>query len=222
MLPWRVARFYWRARRHALRSGDRFSLASAARPAELAELLALAAGRQAVVELGTGTAWSAIALALDDRAPGSSAMTPAYAPSARRISRSPPATRASVSSCAPSPTAASRAPATHRRSSLFIDSEHEREPVLGAFALGARRSRPERLVVFHDYAHPDYPGVREAVRELALAGQQRARCSCGGLRERRASAQSATCTGAGAQPATGAPPAGAPRPAFLTVFLHRF
>jgi hypothetical protein len=65
-LPWRVARFYIRARRHAARNGDRFSLDSAARPEELAELLALARGRHVVVELGTGTGWSAIALALDD------------------------------------------------------------------------------------------------------------------------------------------------------------
>src|SRR5207248_3025701 len=66
-LPPRVALFLLRAHRLARRSGDRFSLASAARPAELAELLNLARERRTVVELGTGTAWSAIALALDDR-----------------------------------------------------------------------------------------------------------------------------------------------------------
>src|ERR1019366_646937 len=67
-LPRGVARFYLRARRQARRSGERFSLDSAARPQELAELLSLAAGRRAVVELGTGTAWSTIALALADPA----------------------------------------------------------------------------------------------------------------------------------------------------------
>src|ERR1019366_5990080 len=46
-LPRGVARFYLRARRQARRSGERFSLDSAARPQELAELLSLAAGGRA-------------------------------------------------------------------------------------------------------------------------------------------------------------------------------
>ena len=65
-LPLRVATFLWRAHRHAVRSGDRFSRDSAIRPAEAVELLALARGRNRVVELGTGTGWSALVLALDD------------------------------------------------------------------------------------------------------------------------------------------------------------
>ena len=65
-LPLRVATFLWRAHRHAVRSGDRFSRNSAIRPAEAVELLALARGRSAVAELGTGTGWSALVLALDD------------------------------------------------------------------------------------------------------------------------------------------------------------
>jgi hypothetical protein len=57
-LPPRVALFQWRARRLALRIGDRFSLVSATRPQDLAELMSLARGRRHVVELGTGTAWT--------------------------------------------------------------------------------------------------------------------------------------------------------------------
>src|SRR5664279_2246406 len=121
VLPWRVARFYWRARRHALRSADHFSLASAARPGELAELLTLAEGREAVVELGTGTAWSAIALALDDR----TRQIVSYDPS-----------------------------------------------VLAAFRTWREALAPDAVAVFHDYTHPDYPGVREAVIELGLAGEE--------------------------------------------------
>src|SRR5439155_2279247 len=68
VLPARVGRFAWRANRYARGIGDDFSLMSAVRPAELAELLSIARAREAVVELGTGTAWSAIALALDDGA----------------------------------------------------------------------------------------------------------------------------------------------------------
>lgn len=172
-LPWRVALFYLRARRRARRSRDRFSLASAARPAELAELLELAAGCDTVVELGTGTAWSAIALALDDR----SRRVVSYDPSVRRERiaylrlagadarerielRAEPDTRG--------PHAGDSPPQL-----LFIDSEHQRQPVLAAFAAWRGALAPGATVVFHDYAHPDYPGVREAVRELGLAGSER-------------------------------------------------
>jgi predicted O-methyltransferase YrrM len=67
-LPPRVVLFIMRARAHAWRSDDRFSLASAAGPADLAVLLSLARGRQHVVELGTGTAWTSVVLALADPA----------------------------------------------------------------------------------------------------------------------------------------------------------
>jgi predicted O-methyltransferase YrrM len=171
-LPWRVARFYLRARRHARRSGDRFSLDSAARPSELTELLELARGRYVVVELGTGTAWSAIALALDDR----SRRIVSYDPSVRpersaylrlagddareRIElRAEPDTRGPHVGDPPAQL-------------LFIDSEHEREPVLAAFAAWRAALAPAGVVVFHDYRHPDYPGVREAVNELALEGSE--------------------------------------------------
>src|SRR3954449_10179842 len=56
-LPPRVAAFMWRARRRAVHSDDRFTLASAIRPVEVAVLLRVARGRRSVVELGTGTAW---------------------------------------------------------------------------------------------------------------------------------------------------------------------
>jgi predicted O-methyltransferase YrrM len=171
-LPWPVARFYWHARRHARRTADRFSLASAARPGELAQLLALADGRQAVVELGTGTAWSAIALALDDRArrvvsydPSVRAEREAYldlaGPHAReRIElRAEPDTRGPHFGDPPAEL-------------LFIDSEHERQPVLAAFGAWCHALAPGAVVVFHDYGHPDYPGVRQAVAELGLQGRQ--------------------------------------------------
>ncbi len=172
-LPWRVALFYRRAHRHARRSGDRFSLASAARPSELAELLALARGRTTVVELGTGTAWSAVALALDDR----SRRVVSYDPSVRpeRIAylklagpharerielRAEPDTRGPHVGDAPVEL-------------LFIDSEHAREPVLAAFGAWRAALALGAVVVFHDYRHPQYPGVREAVQELGLGGDER-------------------------------------------------
>jgi len=173
VLPWRVARFYWRARRHALRSGDAFSLASAARPGELAQLLALAEGRDAVVELGTGTAWSAIALAL--------------AVGKRRIVSYDPSVRAERNAYLDlaGPQAQERIELRAEPDSrgphlgdppvqlLFIDSEHEREPVFAAFRAWRAALAAGAVVVFHDYGHPDYPGVREAVDELGLEGSER-------------------------------------------------
>jgi predicted O-methyltransferase YrrM len=172
-LPWRVARFYWRARRLALRNADRFSLASAARPGELAQLLALAEGREAIVELGTGTAWSAIALALDDRArrivsydPSIRAERGTYLQLAGGPARERIELRAESDTRGPH---AGDPPAQL----LFIDSEHEREPVLAAFRAWRDALAPGAVVVFHDYAHPDYPGVREAAIELGLEGSER-------------------------------------------------
>src|SRR3954452_23494172 len=62
-LPRPVAVFYLRAWFTALRSQDRFTLDSASRPSDVAALLALAHGYTTTVELGTGTAWTTIALA---------------------------------------------------------------------------------------------------------------------------------------------------------------
>jgi predicted O-methyltransferase YrrM len=171
-LPWCVARFYWRARRHARRRGDRFSVASAARPGELAQLLALADGRHAVVELGTGTAWSAIALALGD--PARRVLSYDPSPRAEResyLDLAGPAARERIELRAEPDT---RGPhhGDPPAELLFIDSEHERQPVLAAFAAWRHALAPGAVVVFHDYAHPDYPGVRQAVVELGLDGLQ--------------------------------------------------
>lgn len=173
VLPARVALFWWRARRHAHSSEDRFSLDSAARPLELAELLSLARGCTAVVELGTGTGWSTIALALDG--PGRSVISydptvrsarEAYLDLAGRGVRERVELRAQPDSDGPQP---GDAPVQL----LFIDSSHERESVLAAFAAWREALAPGALVVFHDYRHPRYPGVREAILELGLDGRER-------------------------------------------------
>jgi predicted O-methyltransferase YrrM len=176
VLPLRVARFWWRARRHARRAEDRFSLDSAARPAELAELLASARDRTSVVELGTGTAWSAIALALDDRVRRIVSYDPcvrhareAYLDLAGRGVRERIDLRDEPDSVGPRP-------ADPPAQLLFIDSSHERHAVVTAFRTWRGALAPDAVVVFHDHGHPDYPGVREAVTELALSGEE-----CGGL-----------------------------------------
>ncbi len=171
VLPAQVRRFWWNARRYARQTGDHFSLNSAARPAELAQLLALARGRASVVELGTGTAWSAIALALDDRARQVVSYDPcvrsereAYLDLAGGDVRDHIHLRNDPDSVGPRP-------GDSPVQLLFVDSSHERESVVGAFRAWRDSLAPGAVVVFHDYDHPDYPGVREAVAELKLSGQ---------------------------------------------------
>lgn len=125
----RVAGFHWRARRLALRTGDQFSLASATRPADLALLLRLARRRRRVVELGTGTAWTTIALALAD--PVRQVIT--YDPIARAerehyLELVAAGVRSRISFVtAPG----SSAPADGQRVEfLYIDSSHEREQTI--------------------------------------------------------------------------------------------
>jgi hypothetical protein len=55
---------------------------------------------------------------------------------------------------------------------LFIDSSHEREATVTAFRAWRDALAAGALVTFHDYGNPDYPGVREAIAELELAGRQ--------------------------------------------------
>ena len=69
------------------------------------QLLALAERREAVVGLGTGTAWSAIALALGDRARRVVSYDPSVRAERDAYFDSPAPPRASASSCAPSSTA---------------------------------------------------------------------------------------------------------------------
>lgn len=172
VLPRSVAWFLWRAYRHADRSGDQFSLASAARPAELVELLALARERNSVVELGTGTAWSAIALALDH--PARHVIT--YDPHVRSereayLDLAGHGVRARIDLRA-EPDCNGPRNGEPPVGVLFIDSLHERDAVTAAFAAWRDALEPGAVVVFHDYGHPDYPGVREAIVDLGLIGYE--------------------------------------------------
>jgi predicted O-methyltransferase YrrM len=172
VLPRRVALFFWRAWRHASRAGDEFSLASAARPAELAELLGLARGSTAVVELGTGTAWSAIALALDDPARRVITYDPFVRPEREAyLDITGQDVRARIDLRAEPDSQGPRA-GDRPVELLFIDSQHEYEPVLAAFRAWRDALAPGAVVVFHDYTHPDYPGVKKAVAKLGLSGRE--------------------------------------------------
>jgi len=147
-LPWPVARFVVRARSLARRDGDVFSLDSALRPAKLEVLLEAATGRRAVVELGTGTAWATIALAIADPERTIESWDPVVREQRERyLALAGPDVRRRISFV--EGLGEDGPGAVAGVDPLFIDSSHEREPTLAEV----------------------YPGVAEAVDELGAVGQ---------------------------------------------------
>ena len=168
-----VARFVVRARSLARRDGDVFSLDSALRPAKLEVLLEAATGRRAVVELGTGTAWATIALAIADPERTIESWDPVVREQRERyLALAGPDVRRRISFV--EGLGEDGPGAVAGVDLLFIDSSHEREPTLAEVATWRPALAPGALVVFDDYGHPDYPGVAEAVDELGAVGQARA------------------------------------------------
>ncbi len=170
-LPPRVAWFQWRARRLARRSGDGFSLTSATRPRDLRALLDVARGSRRVAELGTATGWTAISLALADRSREVVTFDVEAREPERYLALVGAGTRARIERViAPG----SEGPRDGLQVDLlYIDSSHEREQTIAEVRAWLPALRPGGTVVFDDYPHPDYPGVREAVAELGLAGERR-------------------------------------------------
>ena len=168
----RVLWFQWRARRLAWRMRDLFSITSVTRPPDMCVLLDLAKRRSRIVELGTATAWTAITLALDD--PERRVVT--YDP----IKRPEPEHYLSLVGrdvrdriemvAAPGSTGPEdREPVDL----LYIDSSHEREQTIHEVRAWQPHLRAGALIIFDDYRHPDFPGIRQAIEELALDGEQR-------------------------------------------------
>jgi predicted O-methyltransferase YrrM len=173
VLPPAVARFYRDAQLQARRDGDDFSLASVTRPAELAGLLALAEGRVHVVELGTATAWTAIAFALADERRGVIAYDPVvHAPRERYLGLVDAPVRARIEL---RDVPDSEGPRTGDAAveMLFVDSSHDRDSVLRAVDVWSPALASGAIVAFHDYGHPQFPGVRAAIEQLGLPGESR-------------------------------------------------
>lgn len=171
VLPPRVAWFQARARALAQRDDDRFSLTSVTRPRDLRTLLSLAAGRRNVVELGTATGWTAISLALADPARRVTTFDIVARPEPARYLR---LTSADVRARIELVTAAGAdGPRDDRPVDLlYIDSSHERQQTVDEVAAWRSTLAPGAAIVFDDYDHPEYPGVREAVDELGLGGRR--------------------------------------------------
>lgn len=168
----RILWFQWRARRVAWRTADAFSLSSVTRPPNLRVLLDLARGGRQVVELGTATAWTAITLALDD--PERRVVTydvVDHSEPRRYLELIGPEVRERIELVV---AAASVGPLDREPVDLlYIDSSHEREHTIAEVRAWQPYLRPGAPVVFDDYIHADYPGVREAVEALGLEGEQR-------------------------------------------------
>jgi hypothetical protein len=172
ILPPRVALFQWRAWRLASRRGDNFSPISRTDPRKLAALLNAASGRQRVVELGTGTAWTAISLVLADR----KRIVLSYDPIARPerewyLQLVSPGTRRRVTFVNASGDEGPRD--SEMIDLLYIDSSHQREDTIREVEVWRPVLREGSVLVFDDYAHSEYPGVEEAVKYLDLMGEQR-------------------------------------------------
>jgi len=164
-LPPRVALFYSRARRLAARSGDDWSLQSATKPESLRELLRVARGSRSVAEIGTGTAWTTAALALADRNRRVVSFDPVVRPERDRYLELAGAARDRIELLA---LPGERGP-REQVDMLFIDGSHERDRTIETFRIW--RPAVTRVVAFHDYGNPAYPGVSEAIAALGLEGR---------------------------------------------------
>lgn len=171
-LPWRVAIFQWRAWRLAGRLGDDFARVSASTPKKLETILELAGEGRAVVELGTAHAWTAISLALAHPDREVVSYDPVERPRARRyLDLVPEHVRRRVTLVADR---GDSGPRTRRPvDMLYVDTSHERTDTLRELAAWRPVLRHGAWVVLDDYTHPDFPGVREAVGELGLEGEER-------------------------------------------------
>jgi predicted O-methyltransferase YrrM len=170
-LPSEVRRFYLKAWVWALLLDDPLALVVAASPSDLAILLRLAAGRDDVVELGTGKGWTTAALAL--AAPNRRVISYDvyhWPTRDRYLTLVTPSVRRRIELRA-GPAESGPVPGDRRVQFLFIDSSHEREETLATFKIWSRSLTDDAVVAFHDYLNPEYPGVATAIDELALEGE---------------------------------------------------
>src|SRR5207248_1538653 len=130
----------------------------------------LARGRRFVVELGTGTAWTTVSLALPDSARSVVSYDPVVWDTRQRYLDLAGSARDRIT-LVQHPGEAGPRPGDPPAELLFIDSSHDREQTLAEFAGWRDALAPGAVVAFHDYDEPAYPGVTEAVRELGLEGE---------------------------------------------------
>jgi predicted O-methyltransferase YrrM len=156
--------------RLAARRNDEFALVSGTRPRNLLTLLAAARECKRVVELGTGSGWTAITFVLAD--PQRSVVS--YDVIARepdQYLRLIPARYRGRITFVIGP--GERGPPDEGAVDLlYIDSSHARDDTIREVTAWRPVLHAGSVIVFDDYAHPDYPGVREAAEALGLVGEQ--------------------------------------------------
>lgn len=171
-LPRPVAGFWLRALRRAQRSRDTWSIDVACRPAELRVLLDTLDGAQRVAEIGTAAAWTTCCLAL--ARPGREVHSwdvEAHPERERYLALLSAPDRArvhlhdrpgGVGPADPPPVDA-----------VFIDSSHEYDETVATFRTWQPAVAPGGIIAFHDWHDDAYPGVTDAVSDLALEGEGR-------------------------------------------------
>jgi SAM-dependent methyltransferase len=170
VLPHRPALFYIRANVRAFRLDDRWSFWSSLPPRELSVLVELARGRKTVVELGTGTGWTALVLALaepervvrtyDTQVKPHRAAYFALADADARARVLFVEGRGEEAEPPPQPV-----------DLLYVDSNHDREVVRRSFEHWHDSIASGGFAAFDDYVNDNYPGVRAAVSDLGLQGR---------------------------------------------------
>ena len=172
-LPPRVALFFARARRLAVERGDEWSITSATGPRSLGFVLREARGARRVVEIGTGTGWTAIAAALADRDRSVVSYDPVVRPERDwylDLARPDVRRRIELRTAAGEEGPPAGSPPVEF---LFVDGSHERERTKATFEAWRPALAPGAGVAFHDWRNPVYPGVTEAIEELGLQGRSR-------------------------------------------------
>ena len=170
-LPPRVAWFYFRATRLALRAGDERALQAASGPESLRRLLAVAEGRHNVVEIGTAAGWTAIALALADSDRRVTTFDPTPWPTREQYLRLVPEGARRRVEFVDVPGTDGAGLFSGSADLVFVDGDHSREATIAHMQVWRPLLAPGGVVVFHDYENEGWPGVAEAVRELGLTGE---------------------------------------------------
>lgn len=171
-LPPPVLLFYLRAWHMRERLDDAFSLGGATKPRELAPLLRAARGSTLAVEVGTGTGWTAIALAIADRRRRVISFDTVHRPERDAYMRLVGASVASRITFVAGP--GQEVPeGISDVEFLFIDAAHDLDSTLEAFEAWRPRLARGATVAFHDFDDPQWPGVTYAIRNLGLRGVAR-------------------------------------------------
>jgi len=172
LLPGFVRTFYfsaWRLRRHL---DDSFSLGGATKPRELVPLLKAAGDSDLAVELGTGTGWTTIALALARPTRRVITIDLVHHPQRDRYASLVDQTvRHRIQWLERD---GEQGPADIEEVGfLFIDAAHDEASTLRQFEAWRPHLAPNAVVAFHDFNDPSWPGVTQAIRRLGLRGLAR-------------------------------------------------